>query len=130
MSASLILPSSDVLLQFHLKLIGEYGGAEGVRDVEAIDSALSRAEHIISYDENPDVFKIAAAVAGGINQNHAFVDGNKRVAFAAAVVILKVNGFYFDVSEQEAFEVMMKFTTKEIDEGEFARWLCLNSTQS
>ena len=117
------LPTRLEIIEIQNSLIEEFGGATGLRDATAIDSALARAEHLVSYEKSPDIFKIAAAVCGGINQNHAFVDGNKRIAFVAAYIILRINDFYLDASEHEAFEVMMKFTTKEITESDFSDWL-------
>jgi len=122
-----ILPPVEHILKIHEDLIDTYGGAPGVRDAKGVESALSRAEHQVSYADNPSIFDIAAYVAQGISQNHPFVDGNKRVAFDTTYTILAINGYNLDVSEHKAFEVTMAMVTKEISVEEYSAWLADNS---
>ena len=76
------------VLAFHEVLIEEFGGAPGVRDLGALESALFRPR--TGYYR--DVVEEAAALFESLVQNHPFVDGNKRVAFAVMDVFLRVNG--------------------------------------
>lgn len=69
-------------------LIERYGGAHGLRDGGALESALFRPQSGY-YD---DLIWEAAALFESLAMNHPFVDGNKRVAFAAVDVFLRVNG--------------------------------------
>lgn len=76
-------------LFFHRQLIERYGGAAGVRDVGALESALFRPQ--TGYYDT--IIHEAAALFESLVQNHPFVDGNKRVAFAVVDVFLRVNGY-------------------------------------
>jgi death-on-curing protein len=79
--------TADALF-FHQLLIQRYGGASGVRDLGALESALHRPQ--TGYYDT--LVHEAAALLESLVQNHPFVDGNKRVAFAAVDVFLRING--------------------------------------
>ena len=76
-------------LAMHSALIEQYGGAVGVRDTGAFESALFRPR--IGYYE--DIIEEAAALLESLTVNHPCVDGNKRTAFAATDVFLRINGY-------------------------------------
>ena len=71
----------EAVIDLHAELLGEHGGAPGLRDRGALESALARPQQIHAYDSDADLYVLAAAYARGITQNHPFVDGNERVAF-------------------------------------------------
>lgn len=75
------------VLYIHADLIEDYGGAHGVRDMGALESALFRPQS--GYYE--DRIQEACALLESLAMNHPFVDGNKRVAFAAMEVFLMLN---------------------------------------
>ena len=76
------------VLYIHSDLIEQYGGAPGVRDMGALESALYRPQSGY-YD---DLAQAACALLESLAMNHPFVDGNKRVAFGALEVFLMLNG--------------------------------------
>jgi len=80
--------TADALF-FHQRLIERYGGSSGVRDVGALESALHRPQ--TGYYDT--LIQEAAALLESLVQNHPFVDGNKRVAFAVLDVFLRINGY-------------------------------------
>jgi len=82
------LTVADVL-GMHAVLMQRYGGAGGVRDPGALEAALFRPQTGY-YD---DIIAEAAALLESLAINHPFVDGNKRIAFAAADVFLRINGW-------------------------------------
>jgi len=82
------LTVADVLV-IHALQIRRYGGAPGLRDAGALEAALFRPQTGY-YD---DVIAEAAALMESLANNHPFIDGNKRVAFASADVFLRINGF-------------------------------------
>lgn len=82
------LTVADVLA-IHTALIQRYGGAMGVRDPGALESALFRPQ--TGY--YPDIVAEAAAMMESLAINHPFVDGNKRIAFAATDVFFRINGW-------------------------------------
>jgi death-on-curing protein len=82
------LTVADVL-GMHTVLMQRYGGAMGVRDPGALEAALFRPQ--TGYYK--DIVAEAAALLESLAINHPFVDGNKRIAFAAADVFLRINGW-------------------------------------
>ena len=86
------------VLAFHDVLIDEFGGSKGIRDLGALESALFRPR--TGYYR--DVVEEAAALFESLVQNHPFVDGNKRVAFAVMDVFLRVNGRVLEVDDISA----------------------------
>jgi len=85
-------------LAIHADLISRWGGLAGVRDAGALEAALYRPQ--TGY--YPDLIGEAAALWESISQNHPFVDGNKRAAFALMFVFLRLNGCDLRVSDAEA----------------------------
>ena len=84
----------DEVLAIHDRVIGQFGGAAGVRDHGLLESAIYRAR--TGY--YADVAEMAAAMFESLLMNHPFVDGNKRVAFFATDVFLRLNGWKMSVA--------------------------------
>ena len=84
-----VFPTLEEILYLHERLIERHGGAPGARDLGLVESALARPRsgYYASLSEQ------AAALLQSFACNHAFVDGNKRVAFASAAVFLRLNGY-------------------------------------
>ena len=91
-------------LFFHQQLIKRYGGASGVRDAGALESALHRPQ--TGYYET--IVPEAAALLEGLVQNHPFVDGNKRVAFAVVDVFLRINGHSIAADSNTIYDYIIK----------------------
>jgi death on curing protein len=96
MSQALYLTLEEVLA-LQAALIARHGGAPGVRDKGLVESALARARSGY-YDS---LSEQAAALLQSFAMNHAFVDGNKRVAWASSLVFLRMNGYRVRVSADE-----------------------------
>src|SRR5690606_33170601 len=90
----------DDIIWIHDEQIRHYGGASGIRDEGLVLSALLRPQ--TGY--YADVIEEAAALWESLAMNHGFVDGNKRVAFAATIIFLQANGVEPLGSEQEWIE--------------------------
>ena len=90
--------SLDEALAIHARLIDAFGGPTGVRDLGLLESALFRPQS--GYYR--DVSEMAAALFESLLMNHPFVDGNKRVAFFAVDVFLRMNGWRIQVDPDEA----------------------------
>jgi death on curing protein len=97
------LTVADVL-GMHTALIQRYGGAPGVRDPGALEAALFRPQ--TGYYE--DIVAEAAALMESLAINHPFADGNKRIAFAAADVFLRINGWRLQRPPMQIFAEMMQ----------------------
>jgi death-on-curing protein len=91
------------VVAIHHHQIEEYGGAYGLRDQGALEAAVFRPQTGYYIDISEE----AAALLESLVNNHAFVDGNKRVGFAAMHTFLLVNGFDLNVSGKEAYEFMI-----------------------
>jgi death-on-curing protein len=119
-----IWPPPEALLDAHAVLLARDGGATGVRDPEGIGAALARAENLAVYGGEARISHLAAAIAYGIGRiRHPFVDGNKRVAFAALLMALELNGAALDATETGAFETIRDMASGAIDEASFAAWV-------
>ena len=87
------------VLAIHADQIERYGGSHGVRDLGLLEAALYRPQ--TGY--YADLFEEAAALWESLAQNHAFIDGNKRAAFAATYTFLAINGLRITADAQEAY---------------------------
>ena len=111
--------TADALF-FHKELIAQYGGASGIRDVGALESALHRPQ--TGYYET--IVHEAAALFESLIKNHPFVDGNKRVAFAVVDVFLRINGHRLTADSQSVHEFMMTlFERQTFDMEHLVPWL-------
>ncbi|CAN7433250.1 type II toxin-antitoxin system death-on-curing family toxin [Mesorhizobium amorphae] len=99
----------------HAEQLRRHGGAQGLRDENALESALARAENKANYGD-PSIEDLAAAYIFGIARNHAFVDGNKRTAIVAAGTFLIVNEYVLTTDNGTLYEFVMAVAAGEIDE--------------
>jgi death-on-curing protein len=88
----------EEVFALHAALVERHGGAPGVRDTGLVESALARARS--GYYES--LSEQAAALLQSFAMNHAFIDGNKRVAWASCMVFLRMNGYRVSVRADEA----------------------------
>lgn len=96
-------------------------GAGPVRDLGLLDSAAARhRSRAFGADAYPDLATKAAALLHSIARNHALVDGNKRLAWLAAVVFLDLNALAPDIDDDQAFELVMSVATGDLDVAEIA----------
>lgn len=108
------------VLALHAVLIKRYGGAAGLRDPGALEAALFRPQ--TGY--YADIVGEAAALLESLAVNHPFVDGNKRVAFAAADVFLRINGYRVDRAPMLIHKDMMEmFEQGSFDVRHIEPWL-------
>lgn len=107
----------------HLDQLREHGGKAGVRDENALESALARPRQVWHYDTDVDLPTLAAAYGFGLCRNHPYHDGNKRVAFIVTVVFLELNGLAFDAEEAEVVTTMVALAAGHLPEDELAAWL-------
>ncbi len=108
----------------HSDQIREFGGAEGIRDQGALESAVAQACTTYSGEYlHHGLFEMAAAYAFHIAENQPFLDGNKRTALNAAIVFLGLNGF--DVIDDEGilYAAMIGLSTGEWSKGRMAALL-------
>ena len=107
--------SRRVIEAMHDEQLRRHGGARGLRDENALESALARPENKVIYGD-PDAMELAAAYLYGLARNHAFVDGNKRIAIVAAATFLLINGYRLTANDGTLYEFVMMVAAGEIDE--------------
>lgn len=104
----------------HDLLLRAFGGAQGIRDLGALDAALMRPQ-LGYYDTLIDE---AAALMESLGMNHPFVDGNKRVAFFVTDTFLRMNGRFIDCDNEEAYRFFMSlFETHAFRYDRLRDWL-------
>lgn len=115
-----LFPTLEEVLYLHHRLLERHGGAPGVRDLGLVESALARPRsgYYRSLSEQ------AAALLQSLAGNHAFVDGNERVAFATTAVFLRLNGYRLvvDPGPAERF-VIDRLIVGRADLAEITAWL-------
>jgi death on curing protein len=111
-----------IVLDVHAEQLALFGGADGIRDLGMLESALGRPLNKFAYGET-DLAVLAAAYAFAIARNHPFVDGNKRAAFASIIVFLGLNGIDFDVPPEDATAIILSLAAGEVSEESLARWI-------
>ena len=112
----------DIVLDFHAEQLALFGGADGIRDLGLLESALARPVNKFAYGKT-NLAVLAAAYGFGIAQNHPFIDGNKRTALASLIVFLGLNGIEFDAPQEQTTAIVLSLAAGEIVEDIFARWI-------
>jgi death-on-curing protein len=114
------------VLAMHADQIERYGGSLGVRDQGLLEAALFRPQ--TGY--YADLIEEAAALWESLSQNHAFIDGNKRTAFAAIYTFLAINGARLTVDAQETYAfVAALYEANEFSFDRLVPWLRDRVTQ-
>ena len=111
-----------VLLAVHEEQLAEHGGAAGTRDLGLFESALAKPRNLAVYGE-PDAADLAASYGCGIARNHPFIDGNKRTAFVAVELFLRINGVELSADDQDCVMTMLAVAAGTLEEAAFADWL-------
>lgn len=114
MSAPVFL-HRKIVERLHEMQIERFGGAYGLRDEGILKSALARPINKAAYGCE-DLMELAAAYLYGLVKNHAFIDGNKRIAIVAAAVFLMENGWEIDADEGQLYTFVLSVAAGEIDE--------------
>ncbi|MBC7312201.1 MAG: type II toxin-antitoxin system death-on-curing family toxin [Rhizobium sp.] len=120
--SSFVFISRPVVETLHQMQIERFGGAYGLRDEGALESALARPVNREAYGCD-DVNELAAAYLFGLAKNHAFIDGNKRIAIVTAAVFLMENGYEINATDAELYAFVLSVAAGEIDEEGATRFL-------
>ena len=119
----------SAVLAIHSMLLDEHGGANGVRDLDMLASALNRSRDKYAYEADCTLFELAAAYSFGIARNHPFIDGNKRTAFLCGTLFLELNGYVFSASEADAAVTFESLAAGTVDEAQLSLWFEQNSNE-
>jgi len=121
----------DEVIEIHRDQIQRYGGLDGIREPELLESAV--AMPMAQFDGvflHPDLFAMAAAYLFHISQNHPFVDGNKRVATVAALLFLMLNGKEITATEQDLEAMVLSVARGDLGKEGIAAFFVRNTADS
>jgi death on curing protein len=112
----------EQVVAIHSRQLRRFGGAPGLRDEGMLRSAIERPINNWKYEQAP-LAELAAAYAFGLAKNHAFVDGNKRIAFMVMMTFLRRNGVAFAPDPAQATTIILALAAGEVSEGGLTRWI-------
>jgi death-on-curing protein len=106
----------------HPSQLGSFGGADGERDPDLIESAIARPQNMFYYENEEDLLMLAVRLGMALAKNHGFVDGNKRTGLVAMIEFLAINGYVLEYpSNDSALGVLFEAAiTDRITEDDFA----------
>lgn len=104
-----LYPSVDEVVAAHFRLIALFGGAQGVREIGALESALARPQS--GYYK--DIIEQGAAMMESLSQNHPFLDGNKRTAIAVTAAFLRMNGWRLEFDDWGTYEFLIQLYERD-----------------
>lgn len=106
----------------HAEQIAEHGGGgDGLRDRGLFESAMARPHNQALYGD-PDAAALAAAYAYGLARNHAFIDGNKRIAAVVSETFLLLNGYRLTATDAELVVAFLELAAGNLTETDLADW--------
>lgn len=106
----------------HQEQLAEHGGLPGLKDENALESALARPLHKHAYGEE-DIIALSAAYLYGFAKNHPFSDGNKRTGYLATFTFLLINGYMIEATQADIIAFVLAVAAGEIDEEGATRFL-------
>ena len=114
----------EQIIKLHTDLVMASGGSDGIRDRGLLESAVNAPfQSFGGYDVYPTIYEKAARLGFGLAQNHAFIDGNKRIAAHAVLAFLSLNGIEIDCTEFELFSLFYKLAASEISFENLVDWI-------
>jgi len=112
------------VLELHRRIIEQSGGAEGVRELGGIQSALAQPQMTFAgSDLYPTLAAKAAAICFSLVMNHPFLDGNKRIGHAAMETFLVLNGFEVDAAVDDAEQIVLCLAAGQLTRDELLDWV-------
>ena len=116
--------SKEQILLLHSQLIREFGGSDGVRDYNLLESALETPFQSFAGEElYPTIHAKAARLGYGLIKNHCMIDGNKRIGAHAMLVFLAINGIEMKYTQKELYETVLAVAAGNIDYEALLQWL-------
>jgi death-on-curing protein len=113
----------------HDDQVREHGGLPGLRDENALESALARPQQKWRYAATIDLAALAAAYGFGLVRNHPYRDGNKRIGFLAIATFLGLNGDDLRASDTEVVAEIVALAAGRVTEDELTDWIRRHSVK-
>ena len=121
--------SKEQILLLHAQLIEEFGGIDGVRDYNLLDSALETPfQTFAGEDLYPTIQAKAARLGFGLIKNHCMLDGNKRIGAHAMLVFLAINGIEMKYTQKELYETVLAVAADNLEYDELLQWVLEHQT--
>ena len=116
--------SKEQVLLLHTQLIEEFGGTDGVRDYNLLDSALETPFQSFAGEElYPTIQAKAARLGYGLIKNHTMLDGNKRIGAHAMLVFLALNGIEMKYTQKELYEIVLSVAAGSLEYEDLLQWV-------
>ena len=107
----------------HHDQLQQHGGLPGVRNENALESALARPRNRWNYDPQTSLLELAVSYCYGLATSHGYSDGNKRIAFVAMYTFLGINDLEITASQVEVVRMMLAVAAGKLGEEEIVQWL-------
>ena len=112
------------IIALHQAVLNQTGGATGIRDLGALESALAQPRATFDGEDlHPELVQKTAALGFSLTLNHPFIDGNKRVAHAAMEVFVALNGFELTAPIDEQERLMLDLADGNLTREQLTDWL-------
>jgi death-on-curing protein len=122
--------TKDQVLILHQMQIEQFGGHPGLKNEGLLISALAQAEAGMGEEYfHRDIYHMAAAYLFHLVKNHAFHDGNKRIAALTASVFLEINGVIVTADEDEFEKLVMDAAQSLVDKNQIAEFFKINTSE-
>lgn len=119
------------VLEIHRLVLAQSGGRQGVRDFNAVDSAVAQpAMTFGGQDLYPTLVDKASALGFSLIQNHPFLDGNKRVGHAAMEAFFVLNGHELDATVDEQEQIILEVAAGRLGRPQFIDWVRTHTVAS
>lgn len=119
----------DDILNLHSKSIFDFGGAEGIRDLGLLESAVARPFQTFGGEDlYPSAIEKAAALGESLIINHPFVDGNKRTGLLGIVTLLLEYNLIVNASSESTYNFIIQISTGELKFEQIVEWLKQNTS--
>jgi death on curing protein len=111
-----------VVCATHELALEQEGGAQGIRNLNVLESAVKRARMRFTYSPLSTVAQLAAVYAYSIVRDHPFIDGNKQTAYLVAEALCKLNNWQLEADDTESVIIFRALAANEIQEEGLAKW--------
>ncbi len=116
--------SKEQVIMLHSQLIAETGGTDGIRDETLLESALNAPFQTFGDTQAfPSIQQKAARLGYGLIQNHAFVDGNKRIGTHAMLIFLALNKIELEYEQNELVDFILQIADGSLSFNDLLRWV-------
>ena len=116
--------TKEQIIYLHKQLIQEFGGTEGIRNDNLLESAIASLFQTFSLKEfYPTIEEKAARLGYGLVSNHCFIDGNKRIGAHAMLVFLALNDIQLDFTQEELIQIFLDLASGNSDYNTLLVWI-------